>query len=255
MRTLLHAPRTRRRSIAAATLGALALVGSILVATRRRPSMTLVLVACSSRRSGRALDTLNGTGGFSTRWRRTRGARCEDRRPRGDSGRWVRGCGVVDATVSGTPSAGTLFGRRMRTRRARRCWSTTTTLGSTSPTVRSSPVSSAGTIQVSTETAARLILDVQGYTPPHRRNRRRRVRPRSGQAHRRHPFRARRPKALLARGRRASTFRSPANGVPAGASGAVVTPPPDQFTARTVPDAVRDGPPPVPTTRCTTLRR
>ena len=33
MRTLLHAPRSRTRSIAAATLGALALVGSLLVAT------------------------------------------------------------------------------------------------------------------------------------------------------------------------------------------------------------------------------
>ncbi|MBF4595820.1 hypothetical protein ITJ58_18855, partial [Curtobacterium flaccumfaciens] len=69
----------------------------------------------------------------------------------------------LNATVSGTPSAGTLFGRPDADT------SRTTMLvynDNTGEYVSNSAivaVSAAGTIQVSTETAARLILDVQGY--------------------------------------------------------------------------------------------
>ncbi|WIE79199.1 MULTISPECIES: hypothetical protein [unclassified Curtobacterium] len=61
MRTLLYAPRTRRRSIAAATLGALALVGSLLVAT---PAQALVFET----RVGK-LPTAKVTDRIDYRWR------------------------------------------------------------------------------------------------------------------------------------------------------------------------------------------
>ena len=223
MRTLLHVPRTRRRSIAAATLGALALVGSILVAT---PAQAIndtgtggVFVAAS----GRALDTLNGTGGFSTpmeadTWRTVKIAGLAGIPDDGSVG-----AVSLNATVSGTPSAGTLFGRPDADT------SRTTMLvynDNTGEYVSNSAivaVSSAGTIQVSTETAARLILDVQGYYTANTDGTaaggfvpvagKRIVDTRSGLGA---------PKALLVPGKSVDIQVTGANGVPAGASGAVV---------------------------------
>lgn len=66
MRTLLHAPRSRKRSIAAATLGALALVSSLLVAVPAQALNDTGTGGVFTPATGRILDTAKGTGGFNT---------------------------------------------------------------------------------------------------------------------------------------------------------------------------------------------
>ncbi|WFR67920.1 hypothetical protein P9139_05950 [Curtobacterium flaccumfaciens] len=66
MRSLLHSPRSRSRSIAAATLGALALIGSLLVATPAQALNDTGTGGVFMPASGRILDTKNNIGGYST---------------------------------------------------------------------------------------------------------------------------------------------------------------------------------------------
>ncbi|MDD1386897.1 hypothetical protein [Curtobacterium poinsettiae] len=223
MRSLLHAPRTRRHSIAAATLGALALVGSLLVATPAQALSDTGTGGVFVPASGRVLDTKVGTGGFSTPMEANKFRTIKIAGVAGIPNDGTVGAVSLNATVSGSPDNGILYGRPDANT------SRTTMLiynGNQGEYVSNSAVvavSAAGTIQVSTETAARLILDVQGYYTANANGTaaggfvpvagKRIVDTRSGLGT---------PNALLAPGKSVDIQVTGANGVPAGASGAVV---------------------------------
>jgi hypothetical protein len=223
VRTLLHAPRTRKRSIAAATLGALALVGSLLVATPAQAINDTGTGGVFVPASGRVLDTKAGTGGFSTPMEAGKYRTIKIAGVAGIPDDGTVGAVSLNATVSGTPSAGTLFGRPDADTSRTTMLIYNDNAGEYVSNTAIVAVSAAGTIQVSTETAARLILDVQGYYTANTDGTaaggfvpvagKRIVDTRSGLGA---------PKALLAPGKSADIQVTGANGVPAGASGAVV---------------------------------
>ncbi len=164
MQPVLHAPRTRKRSLAAAVLGAVALIGSLLVATP--PAQALndtgtggVFVPAS----GRILDTKLGTGGFSTPMEAGKYRTIKVAGLAGLPDDGSVGAVSLNATVGGSAGAGTLFGRPDAN------FSRTTMLiysgvsGEYTSNSATIAVGADGTIQVMTENATRLILDVQGY--------------------------------------------------------------------------------------------
>lgn len=163
VRTLLHAPRSRRRSIAAATLGALALIGSLLVATPASALNDTGTGGVFVPTTGRILDTKNNIGGYSTpmpakTWRTVQVAGLAGLPDDGSVG-----AVSVVATVADITTAGQLFGRPDADTKY-------TLMGiyggeQQQNTSFSSvlAVGADGTIQVYAETSARLILDVQGY--------------------------------------------------------------------------------------------
>lgn len=163
MRTLLHTPRTRGRSLAAATFGALALVGSLLVATPAQAINDTGTGGVFVPASGRVLDTKVGTGGYSTPMEPGSYRTVKITGTAGIPDDGSVGAVSLNASVNGTDSNGTLFGRPDA--------DTSRTMmliynGTTGEYVSNSAivaVSAEGTIQVATETSARLILDVQGY--------------------------------------------------------------------------------------------
>ncbi|MFK4482913.1 phospholipase A2 [Curtobacterium sp. AB7] len=223
MRTLLHAPRTRKRSIAAATLGALALVGSLLVATPAQAINDTGTGGVFVPASGRVLDTKAGTGGFTTPMEAGKYRTIKIAGVAGIPNDGTVGAVSLNATVSGTPSAGTLFGRPDADTSRTTMLIYNANTGEYVSNTAIVAVSAAGTIQVSTETAARLILDVQGYYTANTDGTaaggfvpvagKRIVDTRSGLGA---------PKALLAPGKSVDIQVTGANGVPAGASSAVV---------------------------------
>lgn len=163
VRSLLHSPRFRRRSIAAATMGALALIGSLLVAAPAHALNDTGTGGVFVPTTGRILDTKNNIGGYSTPMP-------------ADSYRTVKVAGLagipsdgsagavsVVATATDITAQGTLFGRPDA--------DTSQTMmgiygGDDKQATSFSAVlavGSDGTIQVKTNTVARLILDVQGY--------------------------------------------------------------------------------------------
>lgn len=223
MRTLLHAPRTRKRSIAAATLGALALVGSLLVATPAQAINDTGTGGVFVPASGRVLDTKAGTGGFTTPMEAGKYRTIKIAGVAGIPDDGTVGAVSLNATVSGTPSAGTLFGRPDADTSRTTMLIYNANTGEYVSNTAIVAVSAAGTIQVSTETAARLILDVQGYYTANTDGTaaggfvpvagKRIVDTRSGLGA---------PKALLAPGKSVDIQVTGTNGVPAGASGAVV---------------------------------
>lgn len=163
MRTLLHAPRSRRRSIAAATLGTLALIGSLLVATPASALNDTGTGGVFVPTTGRILDTKNNIGGYATpmpakTWRTVQVAGLAGLPDDGSVG-----AVSVVATVADISAAGQLFGRPDADTKY-------TLMGiyggeQQQNTSFSSvlAVGADGTIQVYAETSARLILDVQGY--------------------------------------------------------------------------------------------
>lgn len=163
MRSLLHNPRARKRSIAVATLGMLALLGSLLVAAPAQALSDTGTGGVFVPATGRILDTKNNIGGYNTAmpaktWR-TVGVAGKAGVPNDGS---VGAVSVV-ATVADIATQGQLFGRPDA--------SEPSTMmgiygGEDSQNTSFSAVlavNADGTIQVQTETAARLILDVQGY--------------------------------------------------------------------------------------------
>lgn len=66
MHSLLHSPRQRKRSIAAATLGALAILGSLLVATPAQALNDTGTGGVFVPATGRFLDTAKNIGGYDT---------------------------------------------------------------------------------------------------------------------------------------------------------------------------------------------
>jgi hypothetical protein len=155
VRSLLHTPRTRKRSIAAATIAALALIGSFLVAS---PAQALS-------------DT--GTGGIFVP---VAGSRIADNVMTGKQWTTVQVAGKggvpadgsagavsVVATLIGISNQGILSGRPNADKPS-------TVMGIYGGENKQNTsfsavlaVNSDGTIQVSAETNARLLLDVQGY--------------------------------------------------------------------------------------------
>ncbi|WP_146247955.1 hypothetical protein [Curtobacterium sp. MCLR17_039] len=163
MRTMLHTPRTRRRSLAVAALGALALVGSLLVTAPAQAVNDTGTGGVFVPASGRVLDTKVGTGGYSTPMQPGSYRTVKIAGLAGIPSDGSVGAVSLNATVSGSSANGSLFGRPDA--------DTSRTMmliynGTTGEYVSNSAivaVSSEGTIQVATETSARLILDVQGY--------------------------------------------------------------------------------------------
>lgn len=223
MRTLLHAPRTRKRSIAAATLGALALVGSLLVATPAQAINDTGTGGVFVPASGRVLDTKVGTGGFSTPMEAGKYRTIKIAGVAGIPDDATVGAVSLNATVSGSADNGILYGRPDADTSRTTMLIYNDNAGEYVSNTAIVAVSTDGTIQVSTETAARLILDVQGYYTANTDGTaaggfvpvagKRIVDTRSGLGA---------PKALLAPGKSVDIQVTGANGVPAGASGAVV---------------------------------
>ncbi|NQW90327.1 hypothetical protein HQQ88_08465 [Curtobacterium sp. VKM Ac-2861] len=223
VRTLLHAPRTRKRSIAAATLGALALVGSLLVATPAQAINDTGTGGVFVPASGRVLDTKVGTGGFSTPMEAGKYRTIKIAGVAGIPDDGTVGAVSLNATVSGSADNGILYGRPDADTSRTTMLIYNDNAGEYVSNTAIVAVSAAGTIQVSTETAARLILDVQGYYTANTDGTaaggfvpvagKRIVDTRSGLGA---------PKALLAPGKSVDIQVTGANGVPAGASGAVV---------------------------------
>ncbi|WP_433930849.1 hypothetical protein [Curtobacterium flaccumfaciens] len=223
MRSLLHAPRTRGRSIAAAALGALALVGSLLVATPAQAINDTGTGGVFVPASGRVLDTKVGTGGFSTPMEAGKYRTIKIAGTAGIPDDGTVGAVSLNATVSGSPDNGILYGRPDADTSRTTMLIYNDNAGEYVSNTAIVAVSAAGTIQVSTETAARLILDVQGYYTANTDGTaaggfvpvagKRIVDTRSGLGA---------PKALLAPGTSVDIQVTGANGVPDGASGAVV---------------------------------
>ncbi|QKS18840.1 hypothetical protein HUN58_02025 [Curtobacterium sp. Csp1] len=222
MRTPLHAPRAGKRSIAAAALGTLALIGSLLVATPAQALSDTGTGGVFTPSTGRILDTAKGTGGFSTpmeagKYRTIKVAGLAGLPKDGSVG-----AVSLNATVGASTGYGTLFARPDANT------SRTTMLiyngvsGEYTSNSATVAVGSDGTIQVMTETSARLILDVQGYYTSNTDGTaaggfvpvaKRIVDTRSGLGA---------AKATIAPGKSIDVQVTGTNGVPAGASSAVV---------------------------------
>jgi hypothetical protein len=223
VRTLLHTPRARRTSLATATLGAIALVGSLLVATPAQALNDTGSGGVFTPTAGRILDTKNNIGGYSTpmvanEWRTIKVAGLADVPDDG-----TVGAVSLVATVADIPDQAILYGRPDSSQ-------PTTSMGiyggiDNDNTSFSSvlAVSSSGTIQVRTQNAVRLILDVQGYYTSNEDglapggfvplNGKRIVDTRSG---------AGAPKGTLASGASTDVQVAGVAGVPKGASAAIV---------------------------------
>jgi hypothetical protein len=223
VRTSLHAPRSRRRSIAAATLGALALIGSLLVATPAQALNDTGTGGVFVPATGRILDTKNNVGGYSTPMPAKAWRTVQVTGTAGLPADGTVGAVSVVATVADIPGQGQLFGRPDA--------NTSQTLmgiygGEAKQNTSFSSVlavSSDGTIQVYAETSVRLILDVQGYYTANTdgtaaggfvsSNGKRVADSRSGTGI---------PKAQLTTGKSATLQVTGTAGVPAGASAVIV---------------------------------
>jgi len=222
VRSLLHAPRPRTRSIAAATLGALALIGSLLVATPAQALNDTGTGGVFVPSTGRILDTAKGTGGFNTPMEAGKYRTIKVAGLAGLPDDGSVGAVSLNATVGASAGAGTLFGRpNADTGRATMLIYNGVSGEYTSNTATVA-VGADGTIQVMTETASRLILDVQGYYTANTDGTaaggfvsvaKRIVDTRSGLGA---------PKAALAPGKSVDVQITGANGIPSGASGVVV---------------------------------
>lgn len=223
VRTLLHAPRMRKRSIAAATLGALALVGSLLVATPAQALNDTGTGGVFTPATGRILDTAKGTGGFSTPMEAGKYRTIKVAGLAGVPDDGSVGAVSLNATVGTAPGYGTLFGRPNADTSRTSMLIYNGNTGEYVSNTATVAVGADGTIQIMAETSARVILDVQGYYTANTDGTaaggfvpvagKRFVDTRSGLGA---------PKATIAPGKSVDVQVTGANGVPAGASGAVV---------------------------------
>ena len=222
MRSLLHAPRTRKRRIAAATLGALALIASLLVATPAQALNDTGTGGVFVPSTGRILDTAKGTGGYSTPMEAGTYRTIKVAGLAGLPDDGSVGAVSLNATVGASSGYGTLFGRPDADSGRTTMLIYNGVSGEYTSNTATLAVGSDGTIQVMTETNARLILDVQGYYTAHTDGTaaggfvpvaKRIVDTRSGTGA---------VKAAIAPGKSIDVQVTGANGVPAGASAAVV---------------------------------
>jgi hypothetical protein len=219
----LHAPRSRTRSIAAATLGALALVGSLLVATPAQALNDTGTGGVFTPATGRILDTAKGIGGFSTPMEAGKYRTIKVAGLAGIPDDGSVGAVSLNATVGTAPGYGTLFGRpdADTSRTSMLIYNGNT--GEYVSNTATVAVGGDGTIQIMAETSARVILDVQGYYTANTDGTaaggfvpvagKRFVDTRSGLGA---------PKATIAPGKSVDVQVTGTNDVPAGASGAVV---------------------------------
>gem|GEM_PF-1095341 len=222
MRSLLHAPRTRKRSIAAATLGALALIGSLLVVTPAQALNDTGTGGVFVPSTGRILDTAKGTGGFSTPMEAGKYRTIKVAGLAGLPDDGSVGAVSLNATVGASTGYGTLFGRPDADTGRATMMIYNGVSGEYTSNTATVAVGMDGTIQVMTETASRLILDVQGYYTANTDGTaaggfvpvaKRIVDTRSGVGA---------AKAALAPGKSVDVQITGSNGIPAGASGVVV---------------------------------
>lgn len=222
MRSLLHSPRTRKRSIAAATLGALALLGSLLVPTPAQALNDTGTGGVFVPSTGRILDTKAGTGGFSTPMEAGKYRTIKVAGLAGLPDDGSVGAVSLNATVGGTSGYGTLIGRPDADSGRTTMLIYNGVSGEYTSNSATIAVGADGTIQVMTETASRLILDVQGYYTANTDGTaaggfvpvaKRLVDTRSGTGA---------AKAAIAPGKSIDVQITGSNGVPAGASAAVV---------------------------------
>ncbi|WP_148286074.1 hypothetical protein, partial [Curtobacterium sp. B8] len=150
--------------MAAAVLAAAALIGSLLWATP--PAQALndtgtggVFVPAT----GRILDTKTGTGGFSTPMEAGTYRTIKVTGVAGLPTDGSVGALSLNATVGSSSGAGTLFGRPDANSGRTTMLIYNGVSGQYTSNSATIAVGSDGTIQVMTETSARLILDVQGY--------------------------------------------------------------------------------------------
>jgi hypothetical protein len=222
VRSLLHAPRTGKRSIAAATLGALALIGSLLVATPAQALNDTGTGGVFVPSTGRILDTAKGTGGFSTPMEAGKYRTIKVAGLAGLPDDGSVGAVSLNATVGGSSGYGTLFGRPDADTGRTTMLIYNGVSGEYTSNSATLAVGTDGTIQVMTETSSRLILDVQGYYTANTDGTaaggfvpvaKRLVDTRSGTGS---------AKAAIAPGKSIDVQITGANGVPSGASAAVV---------------------------------
>ncbi|MDP4332423.1 DUF2599 domain-containing protein [Curtobacterium sp. A7_M15] len=222
MRSLLHAPRTRKRSLAAAILAALALIGSLLVATPAHALNNTGTGGVFVSATGRILDTKAGTGGFSTPMEAGKYRTIKVAGLAGLPDDGSVGAVSLNATVGASTGYGTLFGRPDADTGRTTMLIYNGVSGEYTSNSATIAVGADGTIQVMTETASRLILDVQGYYTANTDGTaaggfvpvaKRLVDTRSGMGA---------AKAAIAPGKSIDVQITGANGVPAGASAAVV---------------------------------
>ncbi|WP_295792154.1 hypothetical protein [uncultured Microbacterium sp.] len=212
----------RKRSLAAAILGALALVGSLLVAAPAQALNDTGTGGVFVPATGRILDTQAGTGGYSTPM------------PAGTY-RTIKVAGLfglpddgsvgavsLNATVAASSGNGTLFGRPDANTGRTSMLIYSGVKGEFTSNTATIAVGADGTIQVMAETNARLILDVQGYYTANTDGTasggfvpvaKRIVDTRSGLGT---------AKATIAPGKSIDVQITGSNGIPAGASGVVV---------------------------------
>lgn len=218
----MHAPRTRKRSIAAATLAALALICSLLVATPAHALNDTGTGGVFVPATGRILDTKAGTGGFSTPMEAGQYRTIKVAGLAGLPDDGSVGAVSLNATVGASSGYGSLFGRPDADTGRTTMLIYNGVTGEYTSNSATVAVASDGTIQVMTETSARLILDVQGYYTTNTDGTaaggfvpvaKRLVDTRSGTGA---------AKAAIAPGRSINVQITGANGVPAGASAAVV---------------------------------
>ena len=220
---MLHTPRSRKRSIAAATLGALALIGSLLVATPAQALNDTGTGGVFVPTTGRILDTAKGTGGFSTPMEAGKYRTIKVTGLAGVPDDGTVGAVSLNATVGTAPYSGTLFGRpdADTSRTSMLIYNGNT--GEYVSNTATVAVGADGTIQIMTETSARVVLDVQGYYTADTDGTaaggfvpvagKRFVDTRSGLGA---------PKATIAPGKSVDVQVTGINDVPTGASGAVV---------------------------------
>lgn len=222
VRTLLHAPRVKKRSIAAATLAALAMIGSLLVATPAQALGDTGTGGVFTPSTGRILDTAKGTGGFSTPMEAKKYRTIKVAGLAGLPNDGSVGAVSLNATVGASTGYGTLVGRPDANATGTTMLIYNGVSGEYTSNSATVAVAANGTIQVMTETSARLILDVQGYYTANADGTaaggfvpvaKRIVDTRSGIGA---------AKASIAPGKSVDVQVTGANGVPAGASGAVV---------------------------------
>ncbi|RUQ09433.1 DUF2599 domain-containing protein [Curtobacterium sp. HSID17257] len=206
----------------AGTLGALALIGSLLVATPAQALNDTGTGGVFVPSTGRILDTKVGTGGFSTPMEAGKYRTIKVTGLAGLPDDGSVGAVSLNATVGASTGAGTLFGRPNTDTGRTTMLIYSGVSGQYSSNTGTVAVGADGTIQVMTETASRLILDVQGYytvntdgtaaggfVPVAKRI----VDTRSGLGA---------PKAAVAPGKSIDVQITGANGIPAGASAVVV---------------------------------
>ncbi len=215
MRTLLHSPRSRRRGIAAAVAVVLALVASLLTITPAQALNDTGTGGVFVPASGSLLSTTATTG---KTWRTVQVAGAAGLPNDGSVGTVS-----VNATVSGSSTAGTLFARPDANTSRTMMLIYNGTYGEYTSNTGNVAVGAKGTIQIMTETDAKIILTVQGYYTANDDGTapggfvpvdgKRIVDTRSGRGA---------PQAQLAPGKSTDVQVGGTNGVPADASGAVL---------------------------------